>query len=328
VFFTIARIGAVIVEIPRPYVADELAWMVPALAVSAFAVTLAGVSIVGRWRRGETFTGIEVIAVAFFIFGLMANALISANRTAYFFEHPGQLFADRYLFWSCVTWLGLLLYGLSRATGFNRKIQFACAMVMVIFSLSSVPIAIRLKGWSSEVYRLNEVAAVAMRLNIKDDALMLAVSDAGLETTYRAIDAMRDRRVSVFADESALHIGAKVQIGPSDLSLTVQSRRVSVTSPQPRTVIFLSGVLPLELAKQDKNDNLWFADVDGTLIGYAAFTNSAGRKVRLGIPTFNGFQGYVLQSDFRGGWLIGERQGMTHAIAFLKAPTDFVVGGK
>lgn len=86
--------------------------------------------------------------------------------------------------------------------------------------------------------------------------------------------------------------------------------------------------MPAELAKKEKRDNLWFADIDGTLIAYAEFANSAGRKGRLDMPTFNGFQSEVRYSDFREGWLVGERQGAMHTIAVLKAAAGVVGLGK
>jgi hypothetical protein len=71
-------------------------------------------------------------------------------------------------------------------------------------------------------------------------------------------------------------------------------------------------VVPVELAKKEKRDNLRFADIDEMLIAYAEIANSAVSKVRLWMPIFNELQSELLYSDFRDGWLVGERQRVMH----------------
>lgn len=212
IFFTIARVGAVFAEI--------LHFFVPSLAIQAAVGALAGaagvafVSVVSfqQWRRRTAFTDTELNGLGLFVFGLVANMLIAIARREYFFEYAGQLFADRYLFWSSITWLGLYIYLLPRLVHANRIKQFAAATTVILFSLAALPSAHSDSDWSAHVYRMSTMAGIAMTLGIRNDAQVSEISDSDPATTYRVVDEMRNRNLGMFADESNMHVGDKIEL--------------------------------------------------------------------------------------------------------------------
>jgi len=108
--------------------------------------------------------------LAVFAFGFTANTLIAFGRAGYFFDNPGQLFAERYLFWSCAAWAGLAFYALARLAdaGFVRRVSAAAAVG--VLSVYAIPSAVWANDWAAEVHRLSELTAIAERLTIRDDA--------------------------------------------------------------------------------------------------------------------------------------------------------------
>jgi hypothetical protein len=299
IFFAFARVGAFFAELLRLFVPDlALQAAVGALAGAAGIAVITVLSI-RQWNRRAPFGDLELYGLGLAVFGLLSNLLIAVSRTGYFFEYPGQVFADRYLFWSCVTWLGIYLCLLPRLVRGKRIGQLAAATSVILFSLAAVPPARWDNQWSSAVYTVSSMAGVAMKMGIRNDAQVGEVSDSDAATTYRVVDEMRARNLGMFADASHMRVGDKVEAGASRLSVAVKAARFDVDWPVGASARRFSGELPQSLAAQEQGAELWFADADGTLMGRAAFTN-AGSKPRnvllLGIPTLSGFQGYVMQS--------------------------------
>jgi hypothetical protein len=322
VFFTIARVGAVFAELVR--------LLVPGIAVQGAVSALAGalglalisVSLLRRRRHHMPFVDMEIFGVGLFAFGLMANILIATSRSMYFFEHTEQLFADRYLFWSSVTWLGLLLYWLRRLIYVTRIKQYSAAAVVLLLSLTAVPPAIWDNEWSANVYRMSTIAAIAMKLGIRNDAQVAEISDSDSATTYRVAEEMRKRNLGMFADLSNLRVGDKLLTGqPSQFAVPVNVGRFDINWPADTSAQMVAGELPQSVASQAQDAELWFAESDGTLIGRAAFTNTGGESrnlLRLGIPTLTGFQGYVLQSRAPAILLARESSGVVKPLSRLE----------
>jgi hypothetical protein len=299
IFFAFARVGAVFAELLRLFVPDlALQAAVGALAGAAGIAVITVLSI-RQWNRRAPFGDLELYGLGLAVFGLFANLLIAVSRTGYFFDNPGQVFADRYLFWSCVTWFGIYSYLLPRLVRGKRIGQMAAAAAVLLFSLAAVPPARWDNHWSSAVYTVSSVAGVAMKMGIRNDAQVSEVSDSDVAATYRVVDEMRARNLGMFADASHMRVGDKVEAGASLFTVPVKAARFDVDWPVGTRARFLSGELPQTLAAQEQEAELWFADADGKLVGRAAFTN-AGSKPRnallLGIPTMSGFQGYVMQN--------------------------------
>lgn len=66
------------------------------------------------WRRGDAGRMHRVgLGLAWFAVGMAL--IVALARTAYFQEHPGQRYANRYLLWSSLFWLGIMVAWLSRS---------------------------------------------------------------------------------------------------------------------------------------------------------------------------------------------------------------------
>jgi hypothetical protein len=317
----IARVGAAFAELLRP-VSPNLA-LRAAVAASAGAVAIAGVSVlaVRQWHRRAPFVDTELYGLGLFSFGVVANLLIAGARTAYFFDHAGELFADRYLFWSAVTWLGLYLYLLPRLARAGRIGQFAAAATVILFSLAAVGPARWDNQWSADVYRATTLAGISMKLGLRNDAQTTEITDGDVATAYRAADEMRSRNLGLLADLSNLRVGDKVEVAKSPLTVPAKAMRFDVDWPVGTNARMISGELPKVLAAQEQGAELWFADASGTLIGRAAFTNAGSvqrNKLRLGIPTLSGFQGYAIRASEPAALLARDPDGAIRELSRLQ----------
>ena len=321
IFFAFARVGAVFAELLRLFVPDlALQAAVGALAGAAGVVVISVMSI-RQWNRRVPFVDLELYGLGLAIFGVAANLLIAVSRTGYFFDYPVQLFADRYLFWSCAPWLGIYLYLLPRLARGNRIGQFSAAVAVLLFSLAAVPPACWDNRWSANVYRVSSLAGLAMKLGVRNYAQVSEVSGSDFATTYSAVDEMRDRNLGMFADVSRMRVGDKAETGASSLTVPAKATRFNVDWPTGTIARLVSGELPQALAAREQEAELWFADSNGTLIGRAAFTNAGSKPhnaLFLGIPTLSGFEGYVMQTGFPAALLAREPDGTVRQLSRLE----------
>jgi hypothetical protein len=316
VFFAVARLGAMYAEVVRLSVPElsMLVWI--AWATGALAIALTATTVVTRWMRRQNFSDLETIGLAVFAFGFMANMLIAFGRTGYFFEYPGQLFAERYLFWSCVAWAGLILYALARLADGRPASRYGAAAAVGVLSVCAIPSAVWANDWAGEVHRLSELTAVAERLTIRNDADLAAISDEGPMAAGLALDEMRRQRVAMFAERPAMRLGDKVALAKPEAILRGKMTNVTISGNAGKTVRLLSGTLSEQLASHAHSSELWLVGGDGTLIGRGAITYGLSpNRLRLGEPKWVGFQGYVLRSDSTGIVLAAVADGVATPLA-------------
>jgi hypothetical protein len=320
-FIAIARVGAIFAELLRLFVPNQTFQTAVSAIAGAVGVAFVSVLSIRQWIRRTPFVDLELYGLGLFVFGLATNTLIAISRTRYFFEYPGQVFAERYLFWSSVPWLGAYIYLLPRLVRANRLKQFAAAIIVILFSLAAVPSARWYNLWAAEVYGVSTMAGMATKLGIRNDAQLGAISDTDSATTYRGLDEMRHRNLGMFADTSNMRVGDKVEMGRSKLTVPATATRFDVDSPVGIDARIISGELPPILAVHEQEAELWFADSSGALIGRAAFTNAGsapGNSLRLGIPTLRGFQGYVVRAGAPAALLAREPDGVMRELARLE----------
>lgn len=321
VFFALARVGAVFAELLRLFVPGLPFQATIAAFAGAAGIAFVSVLSVRQWNRRIPFVDMELYGLGLVAFGVVTNMLIAVSRTGYFFDHPGQLFADRYLFWSCVTWVGLYIYLLPRLAHTKRIEQLSAAILMILFSLAAVPNARWDNKWSAGVYRVSTMAGIAMKLGIRNDTQVSEISDSDPATTYRVVDEMGNRHLGMFADASNMRVGEKIVVGASQLTVPAKATPYQVDWPVGTIARIISGELPQTLAAQEQEAELWLADSNGTLIGRAAFTNVGSKRrngLRLGIPTLSGFEGYVLQTNVPAALLARESDGVIRELSRLE----------
>jgi hypothetical protein len=312
IYYFIARLSAPVYEAlvhARLQEANRILLALP----WGMAVLLPFVSIARRWRRRDAFTRFELAAAGLLVFGAAANGLIAINRCSYFGQYPGQIFADRYLFWSCVAWLGAGLYVLTMVSRSSEAARLAAGAICATAGCAFLACSVWYAAWSSEVYRRVERAAAGLEIGVRDDERMAAISD-GVESTYRSVAAMRRAGTGGFGREDGPSIGSVVRIRSGSVPA------ISMRAGEAERMVM--GELPKPAARPLRDAALWLADEDGRLVGRVAMTSDSrgGRNfLRLGVPTLDRFEGYVAEGGGSARWLGIVRDGELTAVASIVA---------
>ena len=178
----------------------------------ACASVLVVLSLVRRKPRENS---LEFMGLGLVSFSLAAFLLIVAGRLDYFHKMPAQLAAQRYLFWSSLFWVGLILMamGVMPGRGWWRR---SCIFLIFAAALFAWP-AHRKEGLRWRYSRLLTEQAVTSLLNGVQDSQGLLFRDP------RQIDLLapklRSRRLDMYAE------GLQDWIGQPASTLFQQSQR-------------------------------------------------------------------------------------------------------
>jgi hypothetical protein len=141
----------------------------PAMAFGALGVLLLfWRSYVHRRRSG---TGVERLALGLGWFALGVGGLVVALRVVYFRERPDQLYASRYVPWSMLLWLGLLLVAVERARTRARG-----AMIVVAAGLLLLPSQVWLGRYALKLQSTAEHTAIGVAVGVLDPEFDLVES--------------------------------------------------------------------------------------------------------------------------------------------------------
>jgi hypothetical protein len=137
-------------------------------SIGLLMVATALLLFVRHLRRGFA-SHAQIYAIALMLFSLGTAFLIVLFRIDKFInQDPGQLFADRYVIWSCLWWLGFFLYALDalyRAKAWRWTIYAApLSLLLVAWTLSLSQVAGILWASASSYYIDSRSSAWSMGL--------------------------------------------------------------------------------------------------------------------------------------------------------------------
>ncbi len=239
----------------------------------------------------------QVLALGLSTFVLGAAAIICLARIGLFAASPGQIFADRYLPWSCLFWLGLGMHAAATNSNCHRwhtpAIAILTGIVWTIFSPSNS------SGWMAVVHKNNQQSAVAAQLGIWDPDRFPDDDSASRENTLTTLALLKKKNLSMFA-EPAFHIAeegwhAPAQIPTDLLGSSAHVVRQFEDVPKKRIIADIEGYLPLPHGlKQDIV--LVVVNGYGDFRGLAkfGFTGAHEKWGNYRLARMRGFDGYAL----------------------------------
>jgi hypothetical protein len=195
----------------RPHdgvVAERVAPVLGALAGVAF-----GVGLVFRIVRGPRPDRLEVFLLAMAMSGLVVAPMPGLVRRALFERSPGQVYASRYLLYTLLFWLPLLLLLGVRAA----RRGGACARLLP-FAIAALCLAL----WPSHVRYADRLAREHDNMRVGELSVLVGVWDDALWGPYfpprlgirLAPDLLRERRLAMFRDGWHDLIGAPWSLQP------------------------------------------------------------------------------------------------------------------
>lgn len=269
------------------------------------SVAIGGLGLLGwvaslwhlRSRRAEV-TRSQVVAFGVATFGLAVGAIICLARVAHFEAHPHDLFAERYLPWSCLFWLGLALYASVARTAPSARRDvvgaiLACVLVAVLYPSHRI-----WAGWAAAVHRSNQASAVAAQMGIWDAQRFPDGLDARKADVLETLGLLRERHLSMFGEpafalwDSAWTPSANGAAPAEKAWLRVQS---TFEDDAGRVIGRFEGVLP-EGIRPRLDDVLVVVDASNARRGMAkmGFPGFDEDALRFDRPPLRGFDGYLL----------------------------------
>jgi hypothetical protein len=289
-------------------IAANLIWIPSTLGSDAMLRASLLVGIVGMsgyiailfhaLRHRTSLPNARVLGLGLSSFVLGAGITICLARITLFNSVPNQIFADRYLPWSCIFWLGLALYAAAdsmRHYWHTPPIVVGVGIVWLLFSPTHSP------GWMAIVHRNNQQSAVAAQLGIWDPSCFPDNDAASREHVLTTLTAFRQRHLSMFAEpafyllERGWHAPEKTPSATPGAAARV-TREFDDTLGQRRAFAFEGWMPPID----DLADGtvLVVVDADGKVRGLAkfGFLGPDDKRPDYTLAHQNGFDGYVLDS--------------------------------
>ena len=211
--------------------------VMPQALFGAFGMLVLVVASWQRMRARAAAGPMEATGLGIAWFGLGAAGIVSLSRLAYFHEHPEQIYADRYLCWPCLFWLGIALIGLGRRARANSdsvargpqarplagKAVFACALL--------IPFCAWPTQYGGSIY----AALVRGHVDNMGVGSIVGVFERGADTGEtdpgefsRGIPAFSSRHIAQFADGVATMVGQRLPAGtPTIEGATVEVRPIA-----------------------------------------------------------------------------------------------------
>jgi len=249
-------------------------------------------------RQHASLSNTRLLGLGLATFVLGVAGIICLARLDYFTANPDQIFADRYLPWSCLFWLGLGLYATATAADSIRRhwhtpaIALGVGLVWLVFSQSNS------HGWMAIVHRHNQQSAIAAQLGIWDPE-RFSDSDASHEDILTTLALFKQGHLSMFAEpgfglvEHGWHAPAQLPATLAGSSAHIV-RQFDDTLGQ-RHVADFEGWMP-NVPSLSRDTVLVVVDARGDMRGLAKFSflgaNDKWFKYR--VVRKRGFDGYAL----------------------------------
>ena len=271
------------------------------VGMTGLVVAVASIVIKG-FRRGPM-TATQTLAFALMMFAAATAVIIAIGRLDYLDRVPEQVFADRYLVWPCLFWMGIGLLLLSVANKQHAFLRigllvFACLLPVALFPFQQYG-----AGWGASVYRNNQASAAAAMSDLFDDRLFITNDDATLEQRLLSYQLLRERQLGPFRFAGTRALGQVLAAEPlaesDDLGVHVQDLIVVTDARDARAGARFEGVVETGIRAIRDRGPLAVIDPDRRIVGYAMFTN-IGKSMHLPIlslPRKRGFDGYVRGYD-------------------------------
>ena len=171
-------------------------WSSSAITGAVGLLATAACALHALWRR-RTDSTLAALGLALALFGSGVAFVIALGRHDLFVEYPGQIFADRYLPWSCLAWLGLAIVAIR---ALPRRWGALSGAGAVAIALLAYPVHAAQSLWA-EAWSLSvERGALALRLGIWDETVMPWDNEASRAQVGETMRMLRAREAAIVRD--------------------------------------------------------------------------------------------------------------------------------
>ena len=261
-----------------------------------FCTVLAAVIVLYHVRRGVQ-TRLQFVALSLMVFAAGTAALIVLFRVDYF-QSAGssQLFADRYVPWSCLWWLGLGLYALSWLPQTGGKTSRFGPAVWVLFIAWALSLShVTNMSWAGLVRQHLVQHSFAVANGFDDPAELVQLSTVSLEDTQFTLALLKQRKLAQFHAYPAMPGKLTMPQGVKALGARIDTTAATNRFIGKPGVLEFTGSLPLTSTHQ-KFERFAVFDNLGEYCGMATISHAgdaASPRWLIGVQEKLGFYGLM-----------------------------------
>lgn len=270
-----------------------------AVAIGAFGTLSWTVMLAHAGLSSGALSRTRLVAFGMASLGLAVGAIICLARLEHFDRVPHDVFAERYLPWSTLFWLGLVLYVVSGTRSLESARGGVVVATAILASLVVYPTHRTWAEWSAVVHRNNVKSAVVAQLGALDPALFPNGADASAEDVRRTLDLLRQQRLAMYSETDYLAWENRWRAPLAEMAamqVPIVIGAASFTDANGRLIQAVEGsVQPGTTIAQDTI--LLIVDAKRALRGIAKFTflGNGESALRWDVPPKRGFDGYVIE---------------------------------
>lgn len=284
-------------------VAIDTPWRLIATAFGFAGIAIFLLRLLAVYLGGRPLGRSETLASALCIFAFVSAIIVGVGRLEYLQANPNQIFADRYLVWPCLFWMGLVwLVTIDACRLENRVIAGIGLVFLVALPVILYPTHRSWAGWGAAVYRLSQQSAAAARSGVFDAALSPPAADAGTTDVLLSLKLLKQNHLAMFAEPSWELVGTvwNGALTPSTrFSLELHLADVIRDAQSGLPAARFEGEFTRGAADAQRGGQLAFLDQDNRVAGLAEFSffGSDAKPLQLSVPRKRGFDGYI--RDYR-----------------------------
>ena len=261
-----------------------------------------------RHTRRKIESRLQFVALALMIFSGGTACLIVLFRAQYFIDAgESQVFADRYVPWSSLWWLGLALYALSLKPS-GRWLDRMAAMAALLLAWGLTFSQFTNATWANIVHQKLQQQGLELAYGYEDPADLQRQSTMPLDYTRRSLDLLREHQLAQFntfrpVQASYIPLNSTSVPGMQITEMAPTDRFVERSGAVVAGVSQFSGTLPVDSLNVAWRQLLVLqrigksADTMKTC-GAATFSHAGGApfpmpSLRIGVQAKRGFYGLI-----------------------------------
>jgi hypothetical protein len=268
-----------------------------ALVVGLAGFAIAGTFLVRHAVRREPQSQIRSLGLTLVLFTAAISVIIGIGRLSNFSAQPDQVFADRYLPWSCMFWIGLAILLLLKMDQIGRSTRSMALVVALILPFGLAPSQRSWAGWGEVVYRNGQQAGAAAISNVYDARVFPDDESASTRDVLRTLDLLRERHLSMYSTAGANRLGEKIPINQSRLEVSIRIETVEpITDARDgQAAAHIRGIVTSGIRTVSRGGTLVIVDGENRIVGFAlpSFVGNHRPAPRKNIPRKRGFDGYI-----------------------------------
>ncbi|MGB0133433.1 hypothetical protein [Dokdonella sp.] len=177
--------------------------MTGSLILGLAGLFLLAIALLKRALRRGPVSAIENVALTMALFGAAISVLIGVGRLDHMIRLPDDIFADRYLPWSCTFWIGIAILALLRLDRARLALKATTIALAIVIPGLLLPSHRSWAGWGEAVYKNSQASAAAALSDVFDPRIFPNDASASHEDVVHTLDLLRQNRLAMFAGPEA-----------------------------------------------------------------------------------------------------------------------------